>query len=155
LAACLPHIVIHPARDVHDLLDSCQAVTTATTARTPVLPNDKTLLRGKHITAIGSYQPHVREIPQALYELVDTVYIDTRDAGDESGDIIHPLKEGWVTRDQVQTLGQYLVQQSSRATSRDETTFIKSVGMALFDVTAAQLIFDQAVAKGLGQVIAT
>ncbi len=151
LAERLPNLAIHPVRDLRELVTSCQTITTATTASSPVLPNDRTLLQGKYVAAMGSYQPHVREIPQALYELVDSVYIDSHDAKDESGDIIHPLREGWITSRQIQTLGSHITRQSSHATPRAETTFFKSVGMALFDVTAAQVIYDQAVAKGLGQ----
>lgn len=153
LAEQLPKLAIHPVRDLRELLEACQTVTTATTAHVPVLPEDRTLLQGKHVTAVGSYQPHVREIPQALYELIETVYIDTHDAIAESGDIIHPLREGWITSHQIQTLGRHISQQSSPRTPRDETTFFKSVGMALFDVTAAKLIYDLAVTKGLGQDI--
>ena len=151
LSKHLPKLAIHPVGNVNELIEACQTITTATTAHTPVLPDDRTLLQGKHFSAIGSYQPHVREIPQSLYELINTLYIDTNDAIAESGDIIHPLQKGWITNDKILTLGHYLNRQKTRSTSRDETTFFKSVGMALFDVTAAKLIYDQATKKSLGR----
>ena len=50
------------------------------------------------------------------------------------------------------TLGRFL---SSNCSSGATTTLFKSVGMALFDVCAAKLVYDKAVEKGLGQQIKT
>jgi ornithine cyclodeaminase len=147
----LPALAVHPTASIRELLAHSEAVTTATMAQTPVLPDDADLLRGKHITAIGSYQRHVREIPRALYGLVDTVHIDTRDALSETGDIIYPLEQGWITQDQIRTLGRRLMESADVDAPREQTTFFKSVGMALFDVTAARLIYDRALSLGLGQ----
>ena len=71
----------------------------------------------------------------------------------ESGDIIAPLKNGWITREQVKTLGAYINQNKATPQTRDETTFFKSVGMALFDVCVSKLVYDKAVEKGLGREI--
>ena len=153
LAATLADVNIHAAETVEQLLENCQSITTATTSAKPVLPESEELLRGKHFAAIGSYQPHVREIPSTLYTMIDKVYIDTEDALDESGDIIVPLDEGWVTKDQVQTLGGFINNQKQQPQTRNETTFFKSVGMALFDVCVSKLVYDNAIEKGLGQEI--
>ena len=107
------------------------------------------MLRGKHFIGIGSYKPAVREFPRALYNLLETIYIDTDHALKESGDLIVPLQEKWITKDQIKTLGKYII----KPTPRSETTFFKSVGMALFDVCAAKLIYEKATQKGRGQKI--
>lgn len=153
LSTIIPEINIHEAKTVEELLENCQSITTATTSVKPVLPENEELLRGRHFAAIGSYQPNVREIPSTLYTLIDKVHIDTEDALDESGDIIVPLDEGWITKDQVQTLGEYIANQKQQPKTRSETTFFKSVGMALFDVCVSKLVYDNAVEKGLGQEI--
>ena len=150
LLAAIPDVNVHRAVRVEDLLEHTQIVITATTSSEPVLPDERELLAGKHFVGIGSYKPDVREFPQALFGLLKTVYIDTKHALEESGDIIVPLRNGWLRRDQVITLGRFLIDNESE---RQETTLFKSVGMALFDVCASTLIYQKAIAKGLGQEI--
>lgn len=153
LLASIGDIKVHQAARVEDLLEQTQVVITATTSLEPVLPDEKELLAGKHFVGIGSYKPDVREFPQALFGLLETVYIDTEHALEESGDIIVPLRNGWLRRDQIMTLGRFLIDSESESQLRQETTLFKSVGMALFDVCASTLIYQKAIAKGLGQEI--
>lgn len=153
LSPVIPYVNIHAANSTEELVENCQSITTATTATKPVLPEDPELLKGKHFAAIGSYQPHVRELPSSLYSLIETVYIDTEHACEESGDIIVPLDNGWIETDQVKTFGAYLTEKQNHEIPRDETTLFKSVGMALFDATVSKLVYDSAIEKQLGQQI--
>lgn len=148
-----PRVHLHQAMSVEDLLQQAQVVITATTSSEPVLPEKEELLAGKHFVAIGSYKPGVRELPRALFNLVKVVYIDTDHALQESGDLIVPLKNHWIREDQVMTLGRFLAEKKGKDEGRHETTLFKSVGMALFDVCAAKLIYERAVQKSLGQEI--
>ncbi len=152
LSRVLPQTQIHQARSVEDLLTDSEVVITATTASEPVLPESRELLQGRHFVAIGSYQPHVRELPETLFGLLDTVLIDTEHALAESGDLIVPLRNGWIEADQVMTISRFL---GGERPPQAATTLFKSVGMALFDVCAAKFVYDKAVAKGLGQKIKT
>ena len=153
LSQTVPDVNFHHATRVEDLLEHTQIVITATTSLEPVLPDKEELLEGKHFVGIGSYKPDVREFPQALYGLLKTVYIDTEHAFEESGDIIVPLRKGWLKQDQIMTLGRFLIDSESECQERQETTFFKSVGMALFDICASTLIYQKAIVKGLGQQI--
>ena len=153
LQQAIPDVNVHQAAGVEDLLERTQIVITATTSTEPVLPDKEDLLEGRHFVGIGSYKPHVREFPQALFGLLKNVYIDTEHAVEESGDIIVPLQNGWLKRDQIMTLGRFLIDSESECQERQETTFFKSVGMALFDVCASTLIYQKAIVKGLGQQI--
>lgn len=145
----VPDVKLHQASTAEELLANSHVVITATTSRKPVLPENEELLKGKHFIGLGSYQPTVREFPRALYNLLETIQIDTKHALDESGDLIVPLQEGWITKGQIGTLGKHI----TNPTPRPETTFFKSVGMALFDVCAAKLIYEKAKQKGIGQEI--
>ena len=153
LLQTISEVEIHQAAHIEDLLEHTQVVITATTSSEPVLPNEGELLEGKHFVGIGSYKPDVREFPQALFGLLKTVYIDTEHATDESGDIIVPLRNGWLRQDQIMTLGRFLIDNVPENRVRQKTTLFKSVGMALFDVCASILIYEKAIAKGLGQQI--
>lgn len=150
LPAVVPDVKLHQAATAEELLENTQVIITATTSFQPVLPDNEELLKGKHFIGIGSYKPAVREFPRALYNLLQTIYIDTDHALKESGDLIVPLKNNWIVKEQITTLGKYIME----PTPRNETTFFKSVGMALFDVSAAKLIYEKAKERNLGQKIA-
>ena len=69
---------------------------------------------------------------------------------EESGELLIPLKKGILKEEQLETLGHLI--RSGRAPERGThgTTFSKSVGMALFDLTTARLAYAHAIEKGLG-----
>ncbi|MFA5537263.1 MAG: ornithine cyclodeaminase family protein [Bacillota bacterium] len=151
LADHLPRIRLVLAGTMEELLEHSDIVITATTAVDPVLPDDGALLKGKHFVGIGSFKPEMREYPKALYGLLKQVFVDTNYAKIETGDLALPLKENWLRDEQVITLGKWL-----KAVDRQElgdTTFFKSVGMALFDLMTAQLIYQKGLELGLGQKI--
>lgn len=151
LSQKLPNIKLIPTTNVEELLAAVDIVVTATTSFQPVLPDKPELLRGKHFVGIGSFQPEMREYPKAIYPLLKRVFIDTQHAGVETGDLAIPLKEGWLQEEQVETLGYWV--NSAVKEDLGETTFFKSVGMALFDLLVAQLIYSRALQLGLGQRI--
>jgi len=153
LSAKIPHVRVHQAVRVEDLLEKTQVVITATDSQEPVLPNEEELLAGKHFVGIGSYKPTMREFPRALFTLLKTVFVDTDHALHESGDLITPLENNWIGRDRVMTLGRFLAEHRAGDRVREGTTLFKSVGMALFDLCASRFIYDRAIRKGLGQKI--
>jgi len=55
LSKVVPHVKLHQATSVEELLEESQVVITATTSLEPVLPDKEELLAGKHFVGIGSY----------------------------------------------------------------------------------------------------
>jgi len=153
LTEVISDVNLHAADCVEELLEKSEAVITATTSFDPVLPDNEELLAGKHFVGIGSYKPNVREFPRAIFNLLKTVFIDTDAALEESGDLIVPLQNNWLRKEQVMTLGRFLIDKKSQDDVKKETTLFKSVGMALFDVCASKQIYEKAIQKGLGQEI--
>ena len=145
---------IEVASDTGALLRRSDIVITATTARTPVFPDDPELFKGKHCVAIGSFEPEVREYPDALFSLVDKVWVDLAFAKEESGELIIPLEKGLLQEDQIETLGRLVVTGREPGRGRYGTTFSKSVGMALFDLTTARAAYARACERGLGTELA-
>lgn len=137
-----------------ELVKKSEIIITATPAETPVLPNDQNMLKGKHIIAIGSYKLKMREIPEELYHLLDELYVDTELAAEESGDVIVPIREGWIKANQVKSFSKLLT--SGEAINKNKgTSLYKSVGMALFDLIVAQTIYNDAIKNGVGQILET
>lgn len=148
-----PGINLHGVNSVAELLENSGAVITATTSSQPVLPDSQELLKGKCFAGIGSFRPQQREFPEALYRLVDRVYVDTGHAVMESGDLVIPMEKGWLTRKQVITMGKRIQAAQELPIKEGQTTFFKSVGMAMFDLMTSDLIFSEARKKGIGTEI--
>jgi ornithine cyclodeaminase len=150
LEASLPGIKVQVAPSAAALACASDILITATTARKPVFPDDPELFVGKHCVAIGSFEPDVREYPDALFSLLEKAWIDIDFAVEESGELIIPLQKGHLQEEQLETLGRFI--QSGRPPDRGAhgTTFFKTVGMALFDLTTAKLAYANAVRQGLG-----
>lgn len=150
LSRRLPQVEVHVARNVRQLVEQSEIVVTATPATSPVLPDDEGLLKGRHFVAIGSYKYAMRELPPALYRVLDRVYVDTELALEESGDLIVPMEQGWLKREDCHVLGNAL--QSLRANPQMgvSTTLFKSVGMGLFDLLVAEELYKAALREHIG-----
>jgi ornithine cyclodeaminase len=147
----LPNVTFHICKDSEDLCAHSEIIITATNATSPVLPNSKESLQGKHIIAIGSYKPDMIEVPDALFELIDKVYIDVDMALDESGDLIQPINKGILAAENIKLLSSVIAGQEKL--NIQETTLFKSVGMALFDLFTAKYLLEKSLKTGIGQEV--
>ena len=132
-----------------EVVENSEIIITTTTSNSPVIPDDESLLKGKHFIGIGSYKEDMREYPDALSKIVDRVYIDTEFAKEETGDLSKPLASGVLDENKIVRFSEYLINKSKL----EETTWYKSVGMALFDVVVARVIYERAKEKSVGQKI--
>ncbi len=146
-------IEINIAESTEDLINESDIIITATTARKPVLPDIPELFKGKHFIAVGSFEPDVREYPDALFRQSSRVWVDIDYAKEESGEILIPLKDGILKEEQIETLGRFIRSGAEPDRGESGTTFFKTVGMALFDLAAAQLIYESAKNRGIGQLL--
>ncbi len=139
-----PAVEVVQCKTVEELVKASDIICTATPSEEPVLPNDRELLEGKCIIAIGSYTPQMREIPDVIWDLVDNVYIELPYACEESGDLSQPLAEGRLTMDRVVLMDKFLASEADEDEIAKKTTYFKSVGMGLFDVCVAQKLLEKA-----------
>lgn len=135
----VPDIEVH--KDIVIAVSRGDIICTATPSERPIIPDDKSLFEGKCVVAIGSYTPEMREIPNAIWSLVDKVYVELPYACKESGDLSQPLDEGLITTEQVALMSDFL--KNKENTKIGNTTYFKSVGMALFDVCASEYLFKK------------
>ena len=146
----LPSIEFQVMDSTAALLDASEIVLTATTARSPVMPDDSGRYRGKLCIAIGSFEADVREYPDAVFTHLDGVWVDTLHACEESGELGLPLASGCVGREQIETLGARMQRGEAAQPIGDRTRFFKSVGMGLFDLCTAEAAVAAAREAGLG-----
>lgn len=152
LEKSLKDINIHIEEFSRDVVKNSEIIITATTSYQPVIEDDKELLKGKHIIAIGSYKPDMRELPDSLLEIVDAIIIDTDFAKQESGDLCIPIKKGIIKSDEIKNMGEFL-KENNNIDLKEKTTLYKSVGMGLFDMVVANQIYKNSIEKKIGQHI--
>ena len=115
---------------------------TCTTAKSPLF--DGNLLRkGTHINAVGSFQASTRELDDTTIRR-SRIVVDTYDGAlAEAGDLLIPLKAGLIKRENLLAdLNELLSGRKKVRTSPAEITIFKSVGNALEDLAAAELLED-------------
>ncbi len=139
-----PRTEVVQCKTVEELVKKSEIICTATPSEKPVLPDDKELLAGKCIIAIGSYTPQMREIPDAVWDVADKVYIELPYACEESGDLSQPLAEGRIDGSRIALMDRLLAAGGLREEPVGKTTYFKSVGMALFDICVAKGLLEKA-----------
>ncbi|MEU6372046.1 ornithine cyclodeaminase family protein [Streptomyces sp. NPDC046909] len=130
---------IRTATDPAAAVGDADIVCCATPATSPLFPASA-LPAQVHVNAIGAFRPTMRELPDEL--LADsTVVIDELAAVlEESGEILHALRSGALTRDDLTELGTALTAVPAPPGKR---TVFKSVGIAMQDWAIARLLADK------------
>ena len=144
-------IAIHIANDCLELIDNSELVITSTSSQKPILPNKESIYNGKLIIGIGSFQPQMREFSASVYKNLDYLYIDTLDAKKESGDVIDPLRNQWITESQIVSFSKVITKKISPIYTKNRPIVFKSTGMAIFDLVSAEMIYEKALSKQIGQ----
>ena len=144
------NIEIEITTDNNALVRKSDVIVTATSSSVPVFDVKPHELKNKTIVAIGSYKPDMQELPLSVFEVAENVFVDTMHAKRESGDIKIPLEKGAIKEDDVIPFSELM---KNPELKNNGLNVFKSVGMALFDITCADLIYRNAKKKGLGTKI--
>ena len=136
--------------DSPDEVLAADIVCTATSSPTPIFDGRK-VRPGTHINGIGSHTPKARELDTETIRRSRLVG-DSREACfKEAGDIMIPLSEGAITESHFHAeLGEVIVGKKSGRESDKEITLFKSNGLAIQDAATAKLVYDKAIAEGVG-----
>ena len=151
LAVHAPGVTVVACESASELLARTEVIVTATTSAAPVLPDDSTLLAGRHFIAIGSYERHMRELPDAVFRLAGRLVLDSESARHEVGEAVHPVEQGILSDADLFTIGELV--SGTRTLDVARTTAFKSAGMALYDLYVAQALYAAARERGVGQEI--
>ncbi len=126
--------------DLKAAVDSADIISCATLAREPLIKGDW-LQKGQHLDLVGAYKPDMRETDSAALTRA-RVYVDTiSGALSEAGDILQAIREEAIKEKDIEGDLQKLTRrQCEGRTSQEEITLFKSVGTALEDLAAAELV---------------
>lgn len=137
-------IAIEPCASVREAVEGADIVCCATSSREPVVLG-AWLSPGAHVNAVGSSVAGARELDTAAI-VRSRLYVDRRESAlAEAGDFVIPKQEGAIGDGHiVGEIGEVLLGKAPGRASRDEITVFKSVGLAVEDVAAAQLLLEKA-----------
>jgi alanine dehydrogenase len=136
--------------DSPDKILEADIICAATSSPTPIFDGKK-VKKGTHINGIGSHTPGARELDAEIIKRSKLV-ADSREAClKEAGDIMIPIKDGIISENHIWAeLGEIIIGKKEGRTNSDEITLFKSNGLAIQDVATAKLVYDKALAAGIG-----
>ncbi len=132
-------------------VEGADVVVTATDAREPVFDGDL-LDPGAHVTAMGNYTVGRRELDDTTVASA-TYVLDLRARADtDAASLMAARENGAVGEDHLHgDLGEVLTGEVPGRTSDDEITVFDSGGTAVETVASAQMLYERAVERGLGE----
>lgn len=134
-----------------EAIENADLIITVTPSNKPVFDGSK-VKAGATVSCVGSYQYHMQEMDPVIMERAQKIYFDSEEAVlSEAGDIIIPLEEGRITKDDFTgDLGDVILGKIAGRENDDEIIVFKTVGVATQDLVTAKSIYDKAVKAGIG-----
>jgi thiomorpholine-carboxylate dehydrogenase len=133
---------VQAARSAEDAVRGADLIVTVTSSTTPVLRGEW-VSAGAHINAVGACRPDWRELDDGVLAR-SRIWVDSRPAAEvESGDVIAAG-----ARRIVGEVGSVAAGTLAGRASADEITVFKSLGVAVEDLVAAELVRRRSVAAG-------
>ncbi len=138
--------------DAKTALAAADVVCCATSSPAPIF-DDADLRDGTHINGVGSFTPHMVEVPTATLARA-RVFVDQHAAAwSEAGDLIAARAAGVLDESHTQELGAVIAGLVAGRRDDAEITFFKSVGNAVQDLAVAQIALTEAIRLGLGSEV--
>ena len=131
----------HATDDLAAAARNADIISCATLSTAPLIRGEW-LRPGTHLDLIGSFTPQMREADAACFAR-SRVFVDTPEALAKSGDVLEAVQAGAFGDARLQgTLADLCQGARAGRTDAAECTLFKSVGSALEDLAAAELVFD-------------
>ena len=143
-------VQVTAAPDPEAAVRDADVVCCATTSSDPVL--DAAWVRpGTHVNGIGAFRLGMVEMPAALLARASLVAVDSRAAAlAEAGDVVAAIEDGSVSETDLVEIGTVDPAWAEDRPAEAITVF-KSVGLAIQDVAAAQLIAERLLSEPQGE----
>src|SRR5262249_27150619 len=140
------HGIAGEPADAERCVRESDVICTCTNSPAPVF-DGRWLRPGTHLNLVGAFQPETREVDDETARR-SRIVVDTYDGAlAEAGDVLIPLKNGTIGRDQiVADLHEIASGKKQGRASRDDITLFKSLGCALEDLVTAKLVYEKQIA---------
>ncbi|MEP6757195.1 MAG: ornithine cyclodeaminase family protein [Chthonomonadales bacterium] len=141
------------AESPEQALDGAEIIVTATSSATPLF-DGKLVQAGAHINAVGANMLNRAEIDRNLVGRCGKIVVDSiEQAKLEAGDLQQAVDGRRFRWEQAIELSDVVSGRFPGRSNAEEITLFKSNGIALEDLAAASLVYDRAIANGLGRPI--
>ncbi len=131
---------VEVANDLESAVRDAHIITCATTSTQPLV-HGAWLAPGTHLDLVGGFRPAMREADDAAVARARIVVDTYAGALAEAGDLVEPMQRGAITRASiVAELAEIVRGKKVGRASAQEITLFKSVGTALEDLAAAELV---------------
>jgi ornithine cyclodeaminase len=152
-AAARLSIEVEAARSAADAVRGADIICTVTASREPVLEG-KWVADGAHVNAVGASVRTAREVDTALVRR-SAVFVDRCESAlNEAGDVLVPIGEGVIDAGHIRgELGDLLEGRIAGRRDAREVTLFKSLGLAIEDLAAADVVLRNAAAEGAGTLV--
>jgi ornithine cyclodeaminase len=138
---CAAGLQARATDDLAAAVRSADIVSCATLSSAPLVQGEW-LRAGSHLDLIGSFTPAMRETDAACFARC-RVWVDTSEALVKAGDVLQAIAEGAFAAERVQgTLAELVRARCPARANEQEHTLFKSVGNAIEDLAAAELVVD-------------
>jgi ornithine cyclodeaminase/thiomorpholine-carboxylate dehydrogenase len=133
---------------IQEAVSQADIVCLCTSSPEPVIQKDW-IKEGAHISSVG-YRPPGGELPRDLIE-ASRIFVESKIAFNEPPVGCSELQG--LDPDSGTELGEVLSKQGPGRNSEEETTIYKSMGHAMEDLVAANLVYQKAIEKRMGKTI--
>jgi ornithine cyclodeaminase/alanine dehydrogenase-like protein (mu-crystallin family) len=141
---------VEAVESAQDCVAGADIAITITSARDPVLQGEW-LKPGAHVNAAGGNHWMRREIDEETVTRSNLIVVDDLEqAKAECGDLLAPEARGTFRWDMAHELRDLVSGKVPGRPSEQSITLFESMGVALEDIAAAQLVFRKAVEQGIG-----
>lgn len=141
------------SQDLDQDISQADIITSVTTSKVATF-NGANVKPGTHINGVGAYTPEMHEIPSDVVKKSSIRVLDTK-AGvfAEAGDIIDPINQKLVSKDDFLELGNLVMDSTLCRENDQQITLFKTVGTAVLDVYVGYDIYLKAKQKAIGLTI--
>lgn len=140
-------IEVRTVDEPQEVVESADILVTITNSPTPVFSGEW-LKPGTHICAVGGANEYVTELDDATIRRADFIAVDSiAQAKVECGELLMPTSRGVLLWEQVSELWQVVGGVKAGRRNEDEITLFKSLGMAMWDIAAAKVVYDKVISS--------
>jgi ornithine cyclodeaminase len=153
MAPFLPGAAFLRARSCEEAVRGSDLVITATPSRA-ALVKAEWLDPGIHITAVGSDGPEKQELDPRILKKADLVYCDSVGQCARLGEVHHALEAKVIGEEGISgELGDIILGRKTGREDERQITVADLTGLGVQDAAAANLVYEKALRRGLGQLI--
>lgn len=128
--------------DLKEALNVADVISCATLTQKPLIMGDW-IKPGQHLDLVGAFTPDMAEADSKAIAKSKVVVDTYEGALSESGELINALKEGHIKKKHILSdLRELVLEEKDIRTDSNDITLFKSVGTALEDLAAAELVIE-------------